>query len=87
MKPSRTYNIAIFGLLVELCLAFITLGIAVWSPESMAAASEVLGLVAVAVGGASGAGAGAMAARDFGSGGITSSQGDMVLEHARGVQE
>jgi hypothetical protein len=84
MKPSRTYNIAIFGILAELVIAAVTLGIAIHSPESMAAAAEVLGLIAMSVGGASGAGAGAMAARDYGSGGVTSSQGELVLEHARG---
>lgn len=79
MKPSRTYNIAIFGMVCQLVLVAATTGIAIWAPEALSAASEVLALVAMGLGGGSAAGCGAMAARDYGSGGLTSSQSADVL--------
>jgi hypothetical protein len=78
MKPSRTYTIAVFGVTAELLVGAATVAIAIASPESMAAAAEVLSTVSLAIGGAAGLGSASMAARDYGSGGLTSSQGDIV---------
>lgn len=73
MEPSRTHQITMVALGIELLLA---VGVLFVSPESAAH----LATIGVCVAGLGGAGAGAMAYRDGASGGLTSSAGDRVLK-------
>jgi hypothetical protein len=84
MKPSRTYAIAIFGILAQLLIALATVVIALVEPAALPSAAEVLGLLAMSLGGTAAAGSGSMAARDYASGGLTSSQGHEIMAHQAG---
>jgi len=92
-KPSRTFALAAFGLLV---LTLIAVGLAaglVWALHAEAPPADLAGrlvsalqVVAGCVATVATAGAGSMAARDWSSRGLTSSQGYQVLA-ARGLPE
>ena len=81
MKPSRTYTLGIVGVGAQLVMA--AAGVVVWAlaPEAAdgGAVIELLGELGMYAAFCAGGGAGAMALRDDGSGGLTSSQGDQVL--------
>jgi len=83
MKPSRTYTLGIVGVFAQLALA--AAGLVVWfaAPGGEAnALIELLAELGMYAAACAGGGAGAMAVRDYGSGGLTSSQGDQVLASA-----
>jgi hypothetical protein len=80
MKPSRTYRLALIGLIVLALLGLGLFVVALMAPDTLGELAGPISTIALAVAGASGAGAGAMAARDYGSGGLTSSQGETVAE-------
>ena len=84
LKPSRTYALGCRVILGCLALALMGVGTGVWVDPAVA--PDVLGLLqtlgmCIASGG--GVSAGALAVRDYGSGGLTSSQGDLVATAQR----
>lgn len=84
MKPSRTYTLGIAGILAELLLAAAGLLAAFTAdPATVSAVAELLGTLGLCAAGCAGAGAGAMGLRDYGSGGLTSSQAGHVLQSAQ----
>jgi len=74
VKPSRTYNLAKYGILAELVLALMMLLVAILRPDALADASPTLLACAGGIGAAAGIGSGAMGYRDGASGGWTTSQ-------------
>lgn len=89
-RPSRTFALAAFGLVVLAAFGaglFAALGWALVDadapPELSGHLVQALQVVAGCVATVAGAGAGSMAARDWRSGGLTSSQGSTVLASRR----
>ena len=80
MKPSRTYTLGVAAMLAELLIAVIGLIVAVAAPEQLPDLAELLSTCALCIAGAAGVSAGGMSLRDSASGGLTSSQGDQVLQ-------
>lgn len=81
MKPSRTYTLGIAVMIGELTLAALALGASA-TIDNPAIVSDLLALFAnlgMYLAGGGTVSAGGMAARDYGSGGLTSSQGDQIL--------
>lgn len=79
MKPSRTYTLGVFGVLAQLLLAGAALLVMAFAPDHLPTIANLLGELGMYAAACAGAGAGALAARDYGSGGLTSSQGEAVL--------
>jgi len=83
LKPSRTFALAAFGLLTLALVALGLFGILTWflfhpiegSPELPGQLVQALQVVAGCLATVATAGAGSMAARDYASRGLTSSQG------------
>lgn len=83
LKPSRTYSIAMTGILAQLALAAGGVLVAIFAPEVVGEVVKLLGTLSVTLAGGAVAGSGSMAVRDYSSGGLTSSQGDVVMESRR----
>ena len=83
MKPSRTYNLARMGIACLTGLAVLLAVVMLYDLEAGKALVETWSTYALSIAGLASAGVGAMAARDYGSGGLTSSQGEQVLESQR----
>lgn len=86
LKPSKTFTIAITALVFIFFLALALLGlvgfVAWMAPEQMPQIAEMVptfGMIAMALAGAGGIGAGAIGYRDAASGGLTSSSAASVL--------
>ena len=84
MKPSRTYTLGVLGVVAELLLAMTLIIVMAIAPEHLGTVAPVLGELGMYCAACAGAGAGAMSLRDYGSGGLTSSQAEHIIEHARG---
>lgn len=80
MKPSRTYTLGIACLVSELLLAQAAL-VAAFTIDvaQFQALAELFATLGMCIAGGSGIGAGGLALRDYGSGGLTSSQSNEVL--------
>ena len=80
LKPSRTFTIAIFAMILLTLAMVAAVAVAFGAPGLYGAGdfATLLGEVAMWIGVVGAGGSGAMAARDWGSGGLTSSQGDVV---------
>ena len=80
MQPSRTYTLGILGISAQMMLALCAIVIWYIDPNESSEVLGLLGQLGLYAAGCSGAGAGAMSLRDYGSGGLTSSQGHQVLQ-------
>lgn len=78
VKPSRTFTLSVLAVLLLAVCAIAVLVLCACHPDRIPELSPVLSTVALGIAGAGGLGAGAMGLRDFGSGGLTSSQGMTV---------
>lgn len=80
MNPSRTYTLSTYGLVATLALAVLTVLVALVAPDQVTAVGAVFESLSWAIIACAGGGAGALAYRDSASKGLTSSQGQRVLE-------
>jgi len=90
MIPSRTYTIAVLAIVSTFILGaagLLLFGLVAFiAPEQigdLATAAPTLGTICLALAGAGGLGSGAMGLRDYGSGGLTSSQAASVVAARR----
>lgn len=81
--PSNTYAVSVAAIGALLILAALAVLVAFLAPHGLRAVTGLFEVLGGAIAAAGGIGAGSLAARDVGSGGLTSSSGDRVLAARR----